>query len=128
MQGGLRGPASLATRVDLFETAIDESASRGRHSTGIPYNEPMKARPEARADSNPVPDAASFEGELGELIDEARSSCLWYLRPDYRPRTDPEIEATLRAIERRGDRATFARARRLRQWHSRRSNVASAAS
>jgi len=88
----------------------------------------MEPRSEARGGEPPALDAASFERELDELIDEARPTCLWFLRPDYRPRTAREIESTLLAIERHGDRATFARARRLRKWHSRRSSGESAAS
>lgn len=62
------------------------------------------------------------------LVDEYRSQCLWFLRPDYYPDT---LEATLRVlayIQRHGDVAAHVRAGQLREWLSRTSSAASAAS
>jgi hypothetical protein len=67
-----------------------------------------------------------FLAQVDQLVGDTRSSCLWYLRPDYFPRTPGEIERVLRAIANHGDRATFGRARMLLQWLSRFSSGTSA--
>jgi len=59
---------------------------------------------------------AQVRAEVARLVDEQRSRCLWFLRPDYYPESDEEIERTLRAIERSGDQNAFRCARKLRQW------------
>lgn len=66
--------------------------------------------------------------QVDELVDDARSSCLWYLRLDYMPRTAAEIDSVLRAIANHGDRATFQRARMLQLWLSRLTSEESVAS
>lgn len=66
--------------------------------------------------------------ELRRLVDETRSSCLWFLRADYYPESVEEIVRTLAAIEKRADRDTYVRARRLREWFSPTSSAKSAAS
>lgn len=75
-----------------------------------------------------VESLAEFERELAALLDSAESTCLWFLRPGYRPTSDEEVESVLRSIERHADRETFRRARRLREWLSAHSSVTSAAS
>ena len=72
--------------------------------------------------------SAELRAEVARLVDEQRSRCLWFLRPDYYPESDEEIERTLRAIERSGDQNAFRRARKLRQWLSPTSNARSAGS
>lgn len=69
-----------------------------------------------------------LRAEVARLVDEQRSRCLWFLRPDYYPESYEEIERTLRAIERSGDQAAFRRARKLRQWLSPLSSAKSASS
>ena len=75
-----------------------------------------------------TPSEQELRRELELLIDDARASCLWYLRPDYFPVGPEEVERTLVAIEREGNRETFLRARQLRQWFSATSSARSAAS
>jgi hypothetical protein len=62
------------------------------------------------------------------LVDECRSVALWFLRPDYYPRTDDERRRVLYAIQKQGDVDLYKRAARLQQWLSRHSSAASAAS
>jgi hypothetical protein len=54
--------------------------------------------------------------EIEDLIDKYRDRCLWFLRPDFIPRSQEEVLRVLDLIERYGDRAGFERAQRLRQW------------
>ena len=72
------------------------------------------------------PSAEDVAREVDELIDECRSTCLWYQRPDYYPRTDPERWRILDAIQKHADLATFRRAGRLKEWLSQLSSGASA--
>jgi hypothetical protein len=53
------------------------------------------------------------------LVEDYRARCLWFLRPDYRPRTTEEILRTLALIERYGDRAAYHRVAEIRAWLSR---------
>ncbi len=71
------------------------------------------------------PEAAAA---LRELVDEYRSRCLWFLRPDYQPATVVEAERVLDAIQRHGDREAFRRAARIRSWLSPPSSAKSAGS
>lgn len=66
--------------------------------------------------------------ELDRLVDEYRSRCLWFLRPDFYPRTAAEILRVLGQIEAHGDVRAFQRAADLRRWLSRSSSESSAAS
>lgn len=59
------------------------------------------------------------------LVTEVRASCLWFLAPDFLPQRREDALSVLRAIERHGDRATYVRARELREWLSQTSNAAS---
>lgn len=63
---------------------------------------------------------------IDALVDACRVRCLWYMRTDYYPRTDPERLSVLDAIQARCDTATFRRAGALRTWLSRPSSDASA--
>ncbi len=65
---------------------------------------------------------------IDALVDECRVECLWYLRPDYHPRTDVERLQILEAIQARADRDVFMRAGRLKEWLSRLSSAESAPS
>jgi hypothetical protein len=71
--------------------------------------------------------APDTRAAIDALVDACRDRCLWWLRPDYYPRTDPERLAILEAIQTRCDAATFRRAGALRTWLSRPSSGASAA-
>jgi len=70
----------------------------------------------------------SIQRELDELVEENRARCLWFLRPDFRPRTSAEILSVLRHIENHGDRAAFQRVAALRRWLSQHSSENSASS
>lgn len=74
------------------------------------------------------PDPAGVALAVDELVEECRARCLWYLRPDYQPRTDQERIAVLEAIQERCSLAEFKRAGVLKAWLSRRSSDASASS
>lgn len=71
------------------------------------------------------PEAAAA---LRELVEEYRSRCLWFLRPDYQPATAAEAERVLDAIQRHGDREAFRRAAQVRRWLSPLSSATSAGS
>jgi hypothetical protein len=72
------------------------------------------------------PGDARLADEVDRLVDEHRITCLWFLRPDYRPATDAERIRVLGYIERHGDLDAYRRASTLRRWLSRTSSVASA--
>jgi hypothetical protein len=72
--------------------------------------------------------AAAVEEAIDRLVDECRVLTLWYARPDYYPRTDPERLAVLEAIQERCDLAVYRRAGVLKAWLSRHSSDASASS
>lgn len=63
---------------------------------------------------------------MNVLVDDYRASCLWFLRPDYYPKTSEDRLRTLTHIERHGDVAAFRRAAALRRWLSRPSSARSA--
>jgi len=65
---------------------------------------------------------------IDALVDECRVECLWSFRPDYYPRTDPERQQVLDAIQERSSRDVFRRAGRLKAWLSRHSSGGSASS
>jgi hypothetical protein len=53
---------------------------------------------------------------VDRLVDEYRTRCLWFLRPDYYPATLEERLRVLDYIERHGDRDAFRKAAAVRQW------------
>jgi hypothetical protein len=67
-------------------------------------------------------------GAIDALVDECRSVALWFLKPDYYPRTDDERRRVLYAIQKHADVEIYKRAARLQEWLSRHSSAASAAS
>jgi hypothetical protein len=73
-------------------------------------------------------DLAGADRELAALIEQYRSRCLWFLRPDYYPSTLDEKLQALSLIERYGDVEAFRRAAQLRKWLSPPFNAASAGS
>lgn len=75
-----------------------------------------------------TPVRPSLQAEVRSLVDEYRTRCLWFLRPDFYPETREEILRVLGQIERHGDRDGFVRAARIRQWLSPPSSETSAAS
>jgi hypothetical protein len=70
----------------------------------------------------------AIEKAVDEMTDSYRSQCLWFLRPDFYPRTTEERLRVLGYIEKHGDRDAFQKAARLRQWLSRSSSARSAGS
>ena len=73
-----------------------------------------------------VPD--HIQQELDRLVQDYRTRCLWFLRPDFKPRTSAEVLSVLRHIENHGDRAGFQRAAAIRRWLSQHSSESSASS
>ena len=91
--------------------------------------DPAIAAPSATAATASAPDAEpSLEAAIDRLVDECRSQCLWYVRPDYYPRTDGERLEILGAIQERSTLAVFQRAGALKAWLSRPSSDESASS
>ncbi len=74
-----------------------------------------------------VDEHAAIEA-VDRLVEEYRTRCLWFLRPDYYPRSLPERLRVLGYIERHGDREGFRRAAILKRWLSRDSSGPSAGS
>lgn len=74
------------------------------------------------------PSAAALDAELHALVDEYRTRCLWFLRPDLYPEDREQALRVLRHIERHGDRDGFIRAARIKRWLSPTSSEASAGS
>ena len=65
---------------------------------------------------------------LHALINDYRTRCLWFLRPDYYPKTPAEQLRVLSYIQKYGDQDAHIRASRLRRWLSQLSNANSVAS
>ncbi|MPZ20645.1 MAG: hypothetical protein GEV06_22450 [Luteitalea sp.] len=65
---------------------------------------------------------------VNALVDEYRTQCLWFLRPDYYPATREAQLRILDYVQRYGDRRAHLRAAMLRQWFSQTSSAVSAAS
>lgn len=74
------------------------------------------------------PLSAAVRDELREIVDEYRTRCLWFLRPDLYPETRDQALRMLGYIERYGDLEAFRRAGRIRLWLSQSSSERSAAS
>ncbi len=64
--------------------------------------------------------------QVDQLVDRCRVDHLWFQRPDFYPRSDPERLAILEAIQKRADVDTFRRAGQLKTWLSRLSSSESA--
>jgi hypothetical protein len=64
---------------------------------------------------------------IDALVDECRSDALWFLKPDYYPRTDDDRRRVLYTIQKHADVDLYKRAARLQQWLSRHSSAAPAA-
>jgi len=72
------------------------------------------------------PDDVALAAEVDRLVDEQRTACLWFLRPDFQPTTTAERIRVLGHIERHGDLDSFRRAATLKRWLSQTSSDASA--
>jgi hypothetical protein len=72
--------------------------------------------------------ASEAAATVEQLVETYRARCLWFLRADYHPASDAERLVVLRYIEQYGDREAYRRAATVRQWLSRNSSAASAAS
>ena len=73
------------------------------------------------------PDPATLMHRVRELVERHRVTCLWYLRPDYQPKTLAEALRVLDAIATNGDLKAFQEAEEVRRWLSLGSNSPSAA-
>lgn len=69
-----------------------------------------------------------LETAVNALVDEYRTSCLWFLRADYYPASDEQRARVLDYIQRHGDRRAYLRAATLRRWLSPTSSERSVAS
>ena len=63
---------------------------------------------------------------MRSLVDDYRTRCLWFLRPDYYPMTRNEHLKVLDYVQRYGDRAAHVRAATVRAWLFQTSSVESA--
>ncbi len=70
----------------------------------------------------------TFDEALHALVNDYRTRCLWFLRPDYYPATPAEQLRVLSYIQKYGDQDAHIRASRLRRWLSQLSNANSVAS
>lgn len=69
--------------------------------------------------------APDVEAAVDALVEQYRDSCLWFLDPTFRPRSDAARLRVLDHVQRHGDREAFTRAAELRSWLSQRSNAQS---
>jgi hypothetical protein len=69
-----------------------------------------------------------LERQVDTLVDTCRTGCLWFLRPDYYPRTDRERLRVLDAIQKHAGLDAFRQAARLKRWLSPLSSETSAGS
>ena len=63
---------------------------------------------------NPAQNDSSLFDEINKLVEAHRTECLWFMRKDYFPTTNPERLTVLRYLATYGDRATFVKARYFR--------------
>ncbi len=70
----------------------------------------------------------TFDETVHTLVDDYRARCLWFLRPDYYPKTQEEHLRVLGYIQKYGDQDAHIRASRIRRWLSQLSNVNSVVS
>ena len=70
----------------------------------------------------------TFDEALHSLVDDYRTRCLWFLRPNYYPETPAEQRRVLSNIQKYGDQAAHIRASRLRRWLSQLSSANSVGS
>lgn len=68
------------------------------------------------------------ETAVDRLVDEYRSRCLWFLRPDYYPVDTAERVRVLGLIQKYGDKTAFVKAAELRRCLSPASSAGSASS
>lgn len=68
---------------------------------------------------------AQIRSDLYTLIDQYRSQCLWYLRPDYYPENEEQAMRVLKAIAQHGDRNAYIKTKEIREWLLRDTNVQS---
>ena len=69
-----------------------------------------------------APEVAAIDA----LVDRYRDRCLWFLRHDYYPTTDPDRLRLLTYIEQYGDLAAYRQAGKLKRWLSQSSSAPSA--
>jgi len=73
-------------------------------------------------------DTRTLADAVNALVDDYRTRCLWFLRPDYYPATSAQRLQVLDYVQRYGDREGYVRAATLRQWFSQISSGDSAGS
>ena len=73
-------------------------------------------------------DTEQLDRTIDALVDEYRHQCLWFLRPDFFPKTVDQRLRALKYIQRYGDRAAYRKAAEARRWLLQSSSETSAAS
>jgi len=124
------GPAvRRGTRGRYLALLLEDRSAPGPAATSRVRRRSMGVSP-VRLDAVPfrIVTATSLEAELRRLVDEYRSRCLWFLRPDFYPTSKAERDRVLTLIVQRGDGQAFRRVAELRAWLSRSSSETSAAS
>jgi hypothetical protein len=76
--------------------------------------------------STPADAIRDVERAVVLLVDEVRVDSLWYLRPDYYPRSDFERCRVLEAIQQHSGLEVFKRAAKLKTWLLQHSSATSA--
>lgn len=72
------------------------------------------------------PSREELDRRVDALVDACRADCLWFLRPDYHPRSDEERLRVLEAIQRHAGLDAYREAARLKRWLSPASSATSA--
>ena len=73
-------------------------------------------------------EARQLERTIDALVDDYRDRCLWFLRPDFYPKTLDQKLRVLKYIRRYGDKTAYRRAADAKRWLLQSSSETSAAS
>jgi len=57
----------------------------------------------------------NVEQEIVNLVEEYRDSCLWFMRPEFIPKSKAEQQLVLDLILRHGDRIAYRRVMEIRK-------------
>lgn len=69
-----------------------------------------------------------LERTIDALVNDYRDRCLWFLRPDFYPKTLDQKLRVLKYIRRYGDKTAYRRAADAKRWLLQSSSETSAAS
>jgi hypothetical protein len=73
-------------------------------------------------------EAQQLERTIDALVDDYRDQCLWFLRPDFYPKTLDQRLRVLKYIQRYGDQTGYRKAAEARRWLLQSSSETSAVS